>query len=129
MRTPHVRDSLRPQQGAYTIVERDGPRDAPNDRFTIAHCVTELLCACDDADIIKSRLSDFQTKIISITVTEKGYCRDAEGLLDLNNSDIQSDIKSLSANPRATVRTLPGWLAQAILLRAKKFTNHYYVTG
>ena len=53
-------------------------------------------------------------------MTEKGYCRDAEGLLDLRNSDIQSDIKSLSANPRATVRTLPGWLAQAILLRAKK---------
>ena len=120
LRTPHVRDSLRPQQGAYTIVERDGPRDAPNDRFTIAHCVTELLCACDDADIIKSRLADSQTKIISITVTEKGYCRDAEGLLDLRNSDIQSDIKSLSANPKATVRTLPGWLAQAILLRAKK---------
>jgi len=120
LRTPNVRDSLRPQQGAYTIIERNGPRDEPNDRFIIACCVTELLFAGDDADTIKSRLSDSNTKIISITVTEKGYCRDAQGMLDLKNSDIQSDIKSLSANPGAIVRTLPGWVAQAILRRAKK---------
>ena len=92
LRTPNVRDSLRPQQGAYTIIERDGPRDKPNDRFIIAYCVTELLFAGDDADTIKSRLSDSNTKIISITVTEKGYCRDMQGMLDLKNSDIQADI-------------------------------------
>ena len=96
LRTPNVRDSLRPQQGAYTIIERDGPRDAPNDRFIVAYCVTELLFAGDDADTIKSRLSDSNTKIISITVTEKGYCRDAQGVLDLKNADVQSDINSLS---------------------------------
>ena len=119
LRTSSIRDSLRPQQGAYTIVERDGPRNKRNDTFIISYSVSEVLFAGEEAEIIKRRLVDPNTSIISMTVTEKAYCRGRDGFLDLGNFDVQSDINTLVEHPTETMKTLPGWVAQAILFRAK----------
>ena len=120
LRNPNVRDALRPQDGVYTIVERDGPRSRPNDRFVVCDSVSEVLYAGDDAAAIQERLVSADTRIISMTVTEKGYCRLPDGTLDTNNRDVAHDIRALGVQPDAVVKSLPGWLAQAIVARSRR---------
>ncbi|HAK52862.1 MAG TPA: mannitol dehydrogenase [Gammaproteobacteria bacterium] len=125
LRNPDVRDALTPQQGVYTIIERDGPRDNPNDTFVLCDSLSEVLFAGDDAELIRERLAAAETQIISMTVTEKGYCRRADGTLDVDSEDVSQDIQTLKKNPYGVVKTLPGWLAQAIIYRS---TSAYPVT-
>ena len=119
LRNPDVRNALGPQQGVYTIIERDGPRDNPNDTFVLCDSVSEVLFAGDDAGLVRERLIDAETQIISITVTEKGYCRCADGALDVDSEDVSHDIRSLKENPDGAVKTLPGWLVQALINRSR----------
>ena len=120
LRNPDVRDALAPQDGLYTIIERDGPRDNPTDRFILCDSVSEVLFADDDGAIIQARLIASETQIISMTVTEKGYCRGADGTLDTDNEDVARDIRALKETPGAIAKTLPGWLAQALVARCSK---------
>ena len=39
-----------------------------------------------------------ETKIITLTITEKGYCMDIEGNLDFKNPDVKHDLKLLTTN-------------------------------
>ena len=52
------------------------------------------------------------TKVVTLTVTEKGYCLGADGALDLTHPDIQSDL----AAPEAPVSAI-GWLVEALRRR------------
>ena len=39
-----------------------------------------------------------ETKIITLTITEKGYCMDIEGNLEFKNPDVKHDLKLLTTN-------------------------------
>jgi fructuronate reductase len=56
-----------------------------------------------------ARLDDPAAKLVTITVTEKGYCLNAAGELDLAHPDITRDL----AHPDAPI-SLIGWLAAAL---------------
>ena len=52
------------------------------------------------------------TRIVSLTVTEKGYCLDAKNQLDLANADIAHDLAN-PAQPRSTI----GWIVEGLRRR------------
>jgi fructuronate reductase len=52
----------------------------------------EILVAPEDPERVVERLSAPTTRVVTITVTEKGYCLNAAGDLDTTHADIQRDL-------------------------------------
>jgi fructuronate reductase len=102
------RDVFRAQDGFYSVVQR-GP-DGVDVR--VVRPLREVLTCPDDAGALMTRLCMPTTRIVSLTVTEKGYCRNAAGDVDLAHRDIAADLASYPA-----VRTVPGWLVAALARR------------
>lgn len=79
MRSRSVADQLNPQDGLYTLTERSG--DSASTR--LIGSVSEVLFAPEQAEEVVSRIADPACKIVSFTVTEKGYARGEGDQLDL----------------------------------------------
>ena len=103
------RDALMAQQGLYGVVER-GP---DGEKVTVARALVEVLAMPHDHDALFARLADPLVRIVSLTVTEKGYCRDPKsGDVALDDALITHDL----ANP-STPRSVPGILTAALRMR------------
>ena len=63
-----------PQDGLYTLVELDA---APTVR--VIGAIREVLVAAEDPAAVSRRLIAPNTSLVTITVTEKGYCLDGDG--------------------------------------------------
>jgi len=107
LRSTGLRDALKDQRGLYTLVELGA---AP--RARVIGSIREMLVGATDAEAAFVRLTSRETRLVSLTVTEKGYCLDAKNLLDLANSDIVHDLAN-SAQPRSTI----GWIVEALARR------------
>ena len=107
LKTPALRDALAPQDGLYTLMELDA---APTAR--VIGAIRELLVAPQDPAAVSRRLAAAKTSLVTITVTEKGYCLDGAGELDFEHPDIVHDLR----NPEAP-RSLIGWLVHGLQLR------------
>ncbi|WP_282609841.1 mannitol dehydrogenase family protein [Pelagibius sp. Alg239-R121] len=109
LRQRTVQDQMDPQDGLYCVVERDGD----GDRCRVIDAVTETLFAPDDPPALVARMAAPATKIVSLTVTEKGYCHDpASGKLNLEDPGIVRDLN----NPDRP-STAIGFLAAALNIR------------
>jgi len=75
LRQPDTRDALLPQVGLYTLALRDGG----GERLRIIGSVTGVLVAPDDLQAVVERIAHADTRIVSLTVTEKAYLGDAPG--------------------------------------------------
>jgi fructuronate reductase len=107
LRRPDVRDRLAPQDGLYAVVEREAAS-----RLQAIGCLKELLVAPEDPAAIVERLAAPATAIISLTVTEKGYCHDpATGRLDWAHPDIVHDLTT-PERPQSAVGMLVTGLAR-----------------
>ncbi|WP_226635839.1 mannitol dehydrogenase family protein [Novosphingobium profundi] len=80
LRSPGVAAQLNPQDGLYTLVECS----AQGRSARVIGSVHEVLVAGVARARLAIALSAPQTRIVSFTVTEKGYCRKANGSLDFN---------------------------------------------
>jgi fructuronate reductase len=106
LRSPDVRDRMTPQDGLYTAIEKS-PAGV---RRRVVGSVREVLFLGDEREQVRARLAARDTRIVSLTVTEKGYCHSpATGRLDASHPDIVHDL----ANP-ATPRSVPGLLVAAL---------------
>ncbi|HET9105849.1 MAG TPA: mannitol dehydrogenase family protein [Steroidobacteraceae bacterium] len=113
--TASLRDALAPQDGLYTLVELD---EAPTMR--IIGAVREILVAAESAAAVSRRLSDPDTSMVTMTVTEKGYCLDGAARLDPTHPDITHDLQ----HPEAP-RSLVGWLVRGLKLRRERGLDPY----
>ena len=107
LKSTGLRDALGPQQGLYTLVELGA---AP--RARVIGSIRELLVGATDSAAAFARLESRDTRIVSLTVTEKGYCLDAQNLLDPANADIVHDLANPD-RPRSTI----GWIVAALRRR------------
>lgn len=82
LRSATVRDQLLPQDGLYTLIERSNA----NEKMEVIGAVGEVLVAGPDRQAIINRIAAPDCRIASFTVTEKGYCRAADGSLDFDNA-------------------------------------------
>jgi fructuronate reductase len=111
LRSPKVRDLLAPQDYVYTTVETSGNGLKPR---TIA-AINDVLVAPEDPRAVLEAMTAETTKIVSMTVTEKGYCRGSGATaLDLDHADIRHDL----SNPLP--RSAPGYIVRALDARRKR---------
>jgi fructuronate reductase len=109
LRAPAVRDQLKPQDGLYTLAVRG----AAGERLQVIGAITDVLVAPEHPEALMRALCDAAVRIVSLTVTEKGYCYDpATAALDEAHPDIVHDL----ANPTRP-RTAPGFLVEALRRR------------
>ena len=109
LKRPEVRDQMVPQDGLYCLVEQD----ATGKPIKIIGAVKEVLFAPEDPEAILKIMASPDTRVVSLTVTEKGYCHDpASGRLNFQHPDILNDLKSPS-QPASII----GFLVQALSLR------------
>jgi fructuronate reductase len=88
LRSSEVRDALAPQDGLYTLAALD-----EHVSFQVIGSLREILVAPEDPERVLERLSAPTTRVVTITVTEKGYCLDPAGDLDTGHADIQRDLR------------------------------------
>ena len=106
LRSAGVHDALAPQNGLYTAVER-GP-DGPRNR--VIGAIKEVLVAPASPEAVLDRMARPETRIVSLTVTEKGYSHSpATGTLDETHPDILHDLTDPDA-PRSAI----GFLVSAL---------------
>ncbi|MFY0478667.1 mannitol dehydrogenase family protein [Achromobacter marplatensis] len=113
LRQADTRDALAPQDGLYALALRsaDG-QGTPRQQLAVIGCLLETLVAPEDPQAVLARIAHADTRIVSVTVTEKGYCHDpASGQLNLGHPDIVHDLGQPLA-PRSTIGFLVWGLQQ-----------------
>jgi len=103
---------LTEQQGLFTLVSR--ARSA--DQFEVLSCLSRAHAAADNEAWLRCFEAP-ELAAVTITVTEAGYLRGADGGLDAGRPEVQADIEMLRADPAGAVRTAPGRLLAGIAAR------------
>jgi len=102
-------EALNSQNGLYTLAVRGS--DGTHHR--VIGSVLRVLTAKRDTAALLAAMSDPAIRIISLTITEKGYCHDpASGKLDEKHPDILIDLE----NPH-TPCSGPGFIVEALRRR------------
>ena len=111
LRSAAVRDQLAPQGCLYTAVEMSENGFRPQ----VIDVITDVLVAPEDPEAVLREMSSETTRIVSLTITEKGYCRgDDAKTLDVNHPDIIHDLTSILPLSAA------GYIVRALDIRRKR---------
>lgn len=78
LRSDTVARQMNPQDGLYTVNIRSGS----GSEHELIGAVSAVLVGGRDRSAIIERLADKATRIVTLTITEKGYCRRGDGSLD-----------------------------------------------
>jgi fructuronate reductase len=109
LRSDNVAKQLNPQNGLYTLVQQD-------ERHLKAELITSIshvLVAPESPLTVLQALSDASIKVVTLTITEKGYChKPASGQLNFEHPDIQHDLAN-STEPKTAI----GFLVYAMKYR------------
>ncbi len=109
LRSPETAQALRPQDGLYALAVRSAEGEA----LRVVGSLRGLLAGPGEREALLARMSDPLVRIVTLTVTEKGYCHDpATARLDENHLDIRHDL----AHPRAP-SSAPGVIVEALSRR------------
>ncbi|MBX9618457.1 MAG: mannitol dehydrogenase family protein [Hyphomicrobiales bacterium] len=109
LRSADTRDALMPQDGLYTV----SVREPGGERLQVIGAISDVLVAPHSPERLLAAMADPAIRIVSLTVTEKGYCLDpASGALDATHPDIVHDLAHGSAP-----RSAPGFLVAALAVR------------
>ena len=106
-----TRDQMLPQNSLYTVVERSESGDS----LKVIGSVKKVLFAPEEQFEVLKQLADFQTKLVTLTISEKGYCHDpSSGKLLKKHPDILHDL----ANYQFPMSAI-GYLVAGLDLRYK----------
>lgn len=109
LRSATFRDQLVPQGGVYTSVSL-APAGA---EYRQIGAIAQVLVAPEDPGAVLAAMTDPAVKIVSLTITEKGYCHEpATGRLNPDHPDIVHDLANLDAP-----RSAPGFIVAALAAR------------
>jgi fructuronate reductase len=107
--SPAIRSALKPQDCLYTVLSRENGVD----HLQVVGSMIEALATGDQLQDVLDLMVRPEIRIVTLTVTEKGYCQDAAtGTLDEKHPMILADL----SNPRSPC-SAPGLLTEAIRLR------------
>ena len=112
LRSSAVRDALAPQDCLYSVTVEDG-----EDRQTqVVGALRHIFVTPETPQRLINAIASPEAKLVTVTVTEKGYKLDAaSGTLLDDDTDVRSDLVSLD-----TPRTLPGYLVAGLKLRHER---------
>ena len=105
-----MRDALAAQDHLFTLVELD---DRPDTEVRVIGSIRDMLLVEDGSDAVVARLADPAIRIVSLTITEGGYCMDeSTGEFNPSLPHIRHDL----ANPRTPISVF-GLLCAALARR------------
>ncbi len=108
LKSPNTRDKLKPQGWAYTALELADSAC----KTRVIQVLQDVLVAPENPTAVLAVMAAPSTKIVSLTVTEKGYCLNpATGRINFDHPDIKADLKS------STPVSAPGYLMRALQMR------------
>ncbi len=110
LRSDSVYRSLAPQDFLYTV--RTQAKDGGTKRLIGSICEVIALPQPGAYEKITATIADPRTQVVTLTVTEKGYCHTVNGELDRANPSIVHDLKN-PEHPQST----PGLLALGLKRR------------
>jgi fructuronate reductase len=119
LKSPGVRDALQPQDGLYTLAQLDAETT-----FRVVGSILEVLVAPEDPPSVFARLAAPTTRMVTLTVTEKGYCLTGDGKLDTAHPDIIHDL----AHPREPVSAV-GYVVEGLRRRFQAGLAPYAVVA
>ena len=106
-------NDIRKQDHLYTVLEKGA---TSKQAYIIGSVKESLLAPIDGIEAILAKMADPVVEIVSLTVTEKGYCMLPGGAgLDLNNQLIKSDLSSPTKPMSA-----PGVIVEALYRRMQR---------
>ena len=106
-------NDIRKQDHLYTVLEKGA---TSKQAYIIGSVKESLLAPTDGIETILEKMADPLVEIVSLTVTEKGYCMLPGGIgLDLNNELIKADLASPSKPMSA-----PGVIVEALYRRMQR---------
>lgn len=118
LRSAGVRDKLEENAWKYHLVQLS---DTGLETQKI-DVLTNVLVAPENPDAVLRAMASPHTKIVSLTVTEKGYClSSSNGSLDFNHPDVQHDI-----NNKVPV-SAPGYIVRAMEIRKARGLSPFTV--
>lgn len=106
-----VARALNPQGGLYTLALLDAQT-----RYRVIGSIGNVLTGAEPEAILAA-LASPDTRIISATITEKGYCLTGEGQLDFAHPAIKADVASGLAGDAPASFT--GWLVRGLAARRR----------
>ncbi|WP_423762214.1 mannitol dehydrogenase family protein [Burkholderia sp. NLJ2] len=107
LRRRHTVDLLAAQDHLYTVTERDGD----GARTRIVGAVHGALFAPESLPALLVLIADPGVSIVSLTVTEKGYCRRPGGGLDTDDPALRADLAAPDT-PRTALGVIAAGLRQ-----------------
>ena len=111
LRRAEARDRLAPQDCLYVV----GAFDGENESRRLVGSLKSVTVGQEDPAAVVRQLADPRVKVVTLTVTEKGYTLDpGSGGVDLDHPDIRHDLAN-GARPRSTI----GFLAAGLEARMK----------
>ncbi|PIB25135.1 mannitol dehydrogenase [Amylibacter kogurei] len=118
LQSSRTADALRPQDWAYTSVSL-----GPNGEETrVIEVLNNVLVAPENPYAVLNAMADPNIKIVSLTVTEKGYCHNpATGRLNIAHPDIKHDLEN--ETPKSAI----GYLFRALQIRNNAQTPPFTV--
>lgn len=118
LRSPDTRDALKARDWAYTSVSLAPEGEQLRD-ITV---LNDVLVAPEDPGAVLSAMTEPGVRIVTLTVTEKGYCHNpATGKLNLEHPDIQHDLS------HDLPVSAPGFLVRALARRKAAGTAPFTV--
>ncbi|WP_274630206.1 mannitol dehydrogenase family protein [Arvimicrobium flavum] len=112
LRSARIADELNPQDGLYTLLTRSTEGTSAR----IIGSISEVLVAPRDPAAVLARIAAPDTRIVSLTITEKGYGLDpATGGLDRSHPAVAADLLA-PRNPQGAV----GFIVEGIRLRRER---------
>jgi len=112
LRSAGAQEQLNPQDGLFTVLEQDG--HTANAR--IVGSINQVLFLGTDRSALSDLMADPAVRIVSLTITEKGYCRaPSTGALDFDLPDIVHDLEAPDM-PHSAI----GLIVQALAARRAK---------
>lgn len=109
LRSPDTRDALAPQDHLYTVAVRA----AEGTEHRVIGALLDSVVAREKPTALVERMTDPAIRIVSLTVTEKGYCHTPQtGDLDERHPDVVHDLNNVDAP-----RSAPGFIVAALARR------------
>jgi fructuronate reductase len=113
-RSAAVVDQLRPQNGLYGVLQRS----ADSARLRVVGSVRDVLFAAAEQERLSQKFVDPAVRIVSMTVTEKGYRRNGTGHLDLADPMVREDLSRGSGHAElGSGRTAVGQVVRGLQAR------------
>ena len=117
MRSPSMRDALKPQDYLYTLATLGEQTE-----YRIIGAIKEVIVAPEDPQAVIALVAKPTTQLITTTITEKGYCLNS-AKVDFEHPNLRGELASLE-NPK----TIYGFLARGIIQRCQNENSQSKLT-